>query len=427
MLTLGKLIKDRRLTLKWSLRQLAGELGVTAAYVTDLEADRRLPSEELRERISSRLQIPSEDLAAADSRLSPDLRSWIEKRPRLTALLRSLQSSPDSDLLIRRITRFVQRRLRPQTPHIPHSFVVTWESELRAIAAEASAWSVETGGDLFGRWHEVPIIFLATKAGPGAERDHAHFRLDVEYLRHLSEVLAANWGMRYFGDWHSHHRLGLSAPSRGDRQRIVRIGARNQFSAMSEIIVTLEDARNEPRIRIHPWLYDFSTDETQPFRSQIKVLPGVSPVREALLATGALQEQELFAWNRIALQRVRLSADDTPPRLEPKQDVDTTTRETMLSHLTEALQEASGSPVEFHSTGFGCVLVAKLHEPHYLALALGTAWPMAILEVHRLNRETGTTDVIAVPSGLVALDIPRVLDVFKSAVTRVKAVTDVDN
>ena len=407
----------------WALRHLARELRVTAAYVTDLEADRRLPSPELRERISSTLQIPLEELAAADSRLGPDLRNWIEERPQLTALLRSLQIAPDSDSLIRRLTRLAQRRSRPQ---IPRSFVITWESELRAIAADASAWSVETGGDLFGRWHDVPIIFLATKAGPNARRDRAHFRLDVEYLRHLSEILATNWGLRYFGDWHSHHRLGLSAPSRGDRHRITRVGARNQFSAMSEIIVTLEDTRDDPSIRVHPWLYDLSGGDNEPFPSRIKVLPGLSPVREALLATGTLPEQDLFAWERISLQRVRLGIDGTPPALEPQQDVDITTRERVLSHLTGALQDVSHSPVEFHSTGFGCVLVAKLHEPHYLAFALGAAWPMPILEVHRLNRETGATEVLTTPSGLVALDTHRVLDIFGSAVTSIKGFTNVD-
>lgn len=423
MSTIGKLIRDRRLARHWSLRQLAAELGVTAAYITDLEADRRLPSADLKERISSALQIPLEDLAAADSRLSPELRNWIEENPHLTTLLRSLRALPESDMLIHRLTRFIQRRSRPQ---IPRNFLVTWASELRAIASEASVWSVETGGDLFGRWHDVPTVYLATKAGPNAQRNHAHFRLDVEYLRRLSEILASSWGLRYFGDWHSHHRLGLSAPSGGDRRRIVSIAGRNQFPAMSEIIVTLEDSRGEPSIRIHPWIYGLSSEDSGPFPSHIKVLPGMSPIREALLAAGVLPEQELFAWERISLNRIRIGSDTAPPLLEPTRDVDTTTRERTLSHLTQALQEASRSPVEHHSTGFGCVVVAKLNEPHSLAFALGAAWPMAVLEVHRLNHDVGTTDLVRTPAGLVALDIPRVLDVYRAAAANAKGNVSVD-
>src|SRR6266699_295001 len=187
------------------------------------------------------------------TRFSSDLREWVEERPHLISALRSLKSSPEADMLIQRLARFLNRRYPAKTPR---GVLVTWESELRAIAAEASAWSIETGGDLFGRWHDLPTVLLATKAGPAAQRDHAHFRLDVDYLRQLSETMASVWGLRYFGDLHSHHRLGLTATSGGDRRRIVSIAGRNQFTNMTEIIVTLDDSRGEAMVRIHPWIYD---------------------------------------------------------------------------------------------------------------------------------------------------------------------------
>src|SRR5258708_162876 len=267
---IGELVKDQRLRRNWSLRQLGSKIGVTSAYVADIEAGRRLPSDELKDRIATVLEIPAEELAAADTRLTAELRDWIEERPQLTSLLRSLRESPESEMFIHRLSRIINRRSKPQAPR---GFLVTWESELRAMAAEASAWSVETGGDLFGRWHDVPTILLATKAGPAAQRNNAHFRLDVDYLRQLSESFASDWALRYFGDWHSHHRLGLSAPSGGDRRRIFSIGRRNQFPAMTEIIVTLEDSRSEPTIRIHPWLYDLSNEDTAPAPMRVKVLP----------------------------------------------------------------------------------------------------------------------------------------------------------
>src|SRR5258708_1204480 len=258
MAELGELLKSKRLARKWSLRQLGEEIGVTPAYVADIESSRRLPSTELRARISSVLGISPAELEAADDRLSPDLREWIEERPQLAGLLRSLRATPESDMLIQRLARFLKRRY-PQK--MPRGMLVTWESELRAIAAEASAWSIETGGDLFGRWHDIPTILLATKAGPNAQRNNAHFRLDVDYLRQLSETLASAWALRYFGDWHSHHKLGLSAPSGGDRRRIVSLAGRNQFTNMAEIIVTLDEGRDEPIVRIHPWVYDLSNKD----------------------------------------------------------------------------------------------------------------------------------------------------------------------
>src|ERR1700687_805971 len=406
---LADLVKAKRLARSWSLRQLGTHIGVTPAYVADIEAGRRLPSAELRERIAVALEIPPEELAAADSRLTPDLRDWIEERPKLTGLLRSLRSSAESDMLIQRLSRFIGRRSKLQAPR---GFLVTWESELRAIAAKALAWSVETGGDLFGRWHDVPTIILATKAGPAAQRNHAHFRLDVDYLRQLSETMASDWALRYFGDWHSHHRLGLAAPSGGDRKRIVSIAARNQFTNMTEIIVTLDDSRGEPIVRVHPWIYDLSGDDSAPLPLRVRVLPGLSPIRHALLARKALPEQDFLAWEKVPLKRIRIGTDATPPNVEPASDVDSTTRERTLAQLAEALQNASSSAVEHHATGFGCILVAKLEEPHYLAFAPWASLPMPVLEVHRMNRADGSTEPIKAPAGLVALDIPGILEVL---------------
>ncbi|MGH9159302.1 MAG: helix-turn-helix domain-containing protein, partial [Vicinamibacteraceae bacterium] len=69
MSDLGKLIRERRQDRRWSLRQLGEKIGVTPAYVADLEAGRRSPGAELRERIAAALDISPENLAAADTRL----------------------------------------------------------------------------------------------------------------------------------------------------------------------------------------------------------------------------------------------------------------------------------------------------------------------------------------------------------------------
>lgn len=409
---LAEIIKARRLARKWSLRELGAHIGVTPAYVADIEASRRIPSTELKAKIASALGISDEELAASEVRLAPDLRDWIEERPQLTAVLRSLRASPESDMLIQRLARFMSRRTPPRAPT---GSLLIWESELRAIGAEACAWTIETGGDLFGRWNEAPTILLATKAGPNAERNNAHFRLDVDYLRQLSGILADDWALRYFGDWHSHHRLGLSSPSGGDQKRILGLAARNQFTAMAEIIVTLEDARGEPFVRIHPWLYDLTLRSDGPLPLRLKVLPGLSPIRQALIARKVLPEQDLSAWEKVALQRIRIGSEVVPPALEAASDVDSATRERVLTQLAAALQSESGDEVEHHVIGFGSILVARLKGAEYLAFALGSAWPMAVLDIHRMNRTAGTTEPLKKSTNLVAADIPGIVKVYQSA------------
>lgn len=413
MESVGSLVRKYRSAKGWSLRQLAKELDVTAAYVADIEAERRLPSADLKGRLATVLEIPMDDLAVADSRLPPELKDWIEERPQLTALLKSLHASTEADGIIKRLSRFVSRRT-PAAP-APKTFLVTWESELRAIAAESAAWSIETGGDLFGRWDDVPVLLLATKAGPAARRETTHFRLDVDYLRELSGTLATDWRLRYFGDWHSHHRLGLTSPSGGDRRRILSVAQRNQFPMMAEMIVTLEESPGQPIVRLHPWLYDSLSGNANPIGLGIKVLPGLSPVREALIARGALAEQDFSAWQKVRLDQIRIGANATAPAVEPVRDVDATTRELSISHFAQALQEASGRPVERHTTGFGSVLVASIDGSEHLAYAVSATWPLAILEVHRMDRSSGTTVPLRAPTDLTALDIPRAISIYRNA------------
>jgi transcriptional regulator with XRE-family HTH domain len=412
MADLGELIKSKRVSRGWSLRKLGDELDVTPAYIGDMEANRRLPSAELMSRLSTVLGIPAEELAAADSRLSPDLREWIEERPEVSFLLRGLRSLPNADGLIKRLQKLVTRRALPPPAG---GFLVTWESELRAIAGEATAWTVETGGDLFGRWTDIPTVVLATKAGPNSQRDHTHFRLDVEYLREMSEALAKEWSLRYFGDWHSHHRLGLASPSGGDRRRIMNLAGRNQFTGMTEIIVTLEDSHGAPTVRIHPWLYDFTGMNNGPVPIRVKVLPGLSPIRQALIASKIRPEQDFSGWEKIPLHRIRIGSETIAPTLEPAAfDVDATTREKTVANLAAALQEESGHAIEQHATGFGSIIVAELIKPYYVAFAVGAAWPMPVLEVHLLDRERGTNDAIASPEGVSVLDVARLLEIFRN-------------
>jgi hypothetical protein len=117
------------------------------------------------------------------------------------------------------------------------------------------------------------------------------------------------------------------------------------------------------------------------------------------------------------LNRVRVGDDAEPPLLETQSDADAATKERTLAHVAEALKQASGGPIEQHATAFGHILVAKLEEPHHVAFALDGTWPMSVLEVHRLDRDAGTTEPISAPDGLAAPDVAGIVEVFRAAKT----------
>src|SRR6266511_1314067 len=212
--TLGKRIKQEREERRVSLRKFAEMLGISGAYLVDIEKDRRLPTEELLQKIADQLDIPVSTFDEFSPEIPKPVKDWLEKNPLLKKVFSFLRNAPAPEEALANLEKsFAQPRQRKYP-------IAIYESELQAIGLESASWDTETGGDLFGIWGDIPVVYLASRAGPHAKREHAHFRLDVDYLIKLSGYLEKDWGLRYFGDWHSHHRLGLQSISAGDQKRI---------------------------------------------------------------------------------------------------------------------------------------------------------------------------------------------------------------
>src|SRR5262245_2857117 len=105
-MTLGERIRTRRTELRITLRELARRVEVSAPYLSDLEAGRRHPGPEVLARIAGALELPAAELEALDTRLSPEVRRWVETEPDVARLLRTIQASP------RRRREEMLRRLR---------------------------------------------------------------------------------------------------------------------------------------------------------------------------------------------------------------------------------------------------------------------------------------------------------------------------
>jgi transcriptional regulator with XRE-family HTH domain len=109
MTTMGKRIREERQRQGLTVRGFARDIRVQPPYVTDIEADRRRPSQEVLGRISERLGIPPAELQALDPRIPHEVKEWMEDEPRVSRLLRQLQDSPDRDELLRRMEEVVNR------------------------------------------------------------------------------------------------------------------------------------------------------------------------------------------------------------------------------------------------------------------------------------------------------------------------------
>jgi len=161
---------------------------------------------------------------------------------------------------------------------IPDRWMV-YEGELRFLTYWAKASpGKETGGDLFGNWSHAgnPVTPLVLGPGPAARCEVAQFHQDKVFLQRAVQRVASTAGLQHIGQWHSHHRLGLSEPSSHDCQTVRKAFECHPIERFLLLIVTLD----EDRVVLHPRLFEKRRKQSIPLSCVI--LPGNSPYHSFL-------------------------------------------------------------------------------------------------------------------------------------------------
>lgn len=108
--TLGEKIRELREQKDMSLRELARQLGVSAAFLSDVELGRRHLSEEFLQTLATLFRIPTEELRKHDSRPNvAEIKRQSELDPKLGFAFRTAMEAVKTgkisrEELIRRLT-----------------------------------------------------------------------------------------------------------------------------------------------------------------------------------------------------------------------------------------------------------------------------------------------------------------------------------
>jgi len=100
MTNLGERIKERRKESGLTLRGLAAQANIAPATAADIEAGHRMPGHGVLTRIAEVLGVPLAELQALDPRVTPEVREWMNRNPRVSGFLRKLCEHPDRDALL---------------------------------------------------------------------------------------------------------------------------------------------------------------------------------------------------------------------------------------------------------------------------------------------------------------------------------------
>ena len=114
----------------------------------------------------------------------------------------------------------------------PATVAIIYRSEMDYISRCIHDYpNIETGGQLFGFITEygAPVVCYAIGPGPRANHQPTFFNQDTDYLQRTYNELNRRYGLRYIGEWHSHHQLGLAKPSGHDANTVVHGIQKNNF------------------------------------------------------------------------------------------------------------------------------------------------------------------------------------------------------
>ncbi len=115
--TLGQAIKRLRTEAGYTLRGFAEMVGISAAYLSDIEHDRRNPTEEnlrkIAAKLSQRVAVTYEELRALSARLETDLQQLVQQTPEVGQLLREVK---ETGRPVRDVLRELQEHLRNTHP-----------------------------------------------------------------------------------------------------------------------------------------------------------------------------------------------------------------------------------------------------------------------------------------------------------------------
>ncbi len=103
--TLGEVIRNARVATGRSLREFARALEITPSYQSDIENDRRVPSEEVLKKIAGLLSLNYEELMALAGRFGEDAERYLRRHPTAGALFRKLSETNAPEDVLRKMLR----------------------------------------------------------------------------------------------------------------------------------------------------------------------------------------------------------------------------------------------------------------------------------------------------------------------------------
>jgi transcriptional regulator with XRE-family HTH domain len=114
--SLGDVVRCRRIEINISLRDLAKKLAIAASYLSDIENNRRVPSEDVLERLSTELKLKLDDLLARAGRFGEEAERYMKQHPAAGVLFRRISDKRLQDDDLKKLLSTVEKMGKKDEP-----------------------------------------------------------------------------------------------------------------------------------------------------------------------------------------------------------------------------------------------------------------------------------------------------------------------
>ncbi len=196
--------------------------------------------------------------------------------------------------------------------------ISVYASEVREMAGLSLAADdgCEIGGSVFGSLTPggALLVHLSVPHGPQATCRPSYFEDDPAHVLGLDHVLNERFGLRWLGTFHLHPGVN-GEPSGTDERQVRRSSTKNGRRIGLQIITNLIEfewpawgwgflAKRQPKVRFSNHLY-FDAPAGLHTRVPLRLLPGVSPIRQVLMGDPSWEEERLgWHWAAVGMDRV---------------------------------------------------------------------------------------------------------------------------
>lgn len=111
--SLGEWLRDARMEKDVSLRSLATQLEITPSYLSDIENDRRIPAEDVLQKLTMALELDFEEAMALAGRFGEQTERYVRRQPEAVKLMRRASAANLSAADLRALSANIPPQQKP--------------------------------------------------------------------------------------------------------------------------------------------------------------------------------------------------------------------------------------------------------------------------------------------------------------------------